>query len=235
VRALLLAAGMGTRLRPLTDTIPKCLAPIHGRPLLDYWLELACPAVERVLVNTHYLADQVRDHVNSSAWKTHVDLVHEPELLGTAGTLAANRAWFGAGPALLAHADNLTDLDVGALASAHTARAPDCVMTMLTFEADDPRSCGIVDLDERGVVQGFFEKVPDPPSNLANAAVYVLEPEALDFVASLPRPFIDFSTQVIPALIGHIQATPHRGYHRDIGNPQSLALAEAEFPRPLGG
>ena len=78
---------MGTRLRPLTNSIPKCLVAVHRHPLLDYWLALLFDAgFERVLINTHWLAQAVRDHVAASPWRESIDLVDEPELLGTGGT-----------------------------------------------------------------------------------------------------------------------------------------------------
>jgi mannose-1-phosphate guanylyltransferase len=233
MRALLLAAGIGSRLRPVTDTIPKCMVPIHGRPLLDYWLDLLFVdgAAERALINTHYLSEVVAAHVARSRWRDRLDLVHEPVLLGTAGTIKANRSYFGSASCLVAHADNLTELDASAFAAAHAARPPHCAMTMLTFETDDPRSCGILELDRQGVVQALHEKVADPPGTLANAAVYMLAPEVADCVASLPGPFIDFSTEILPRFMGRILAVATRGYHRDIGNVESLARAEREFPR----
>ena len=96
MRALILAAGLGTRLRPLTETIPKCLVPIQGKPLLNYWFDLLLGSgqIERVLVNTSYLADTVIGHVEESPWCNHVDLTHETKLLGTGGTVLANRDWF---------------------------------------------------------------------------------------------------------------------------------------------
>ncbi|MGU9982502.1 nucleotidyltransferase family protein [Phreatobacter sp. HK31-P] len=233
MRALLLAAGIGSRLRPVTDTIPKCLVPIHGRPLMDYWLDLLFGAgIERALVNTHYLPDAVRGHVATSPYAARIDLVHEPELLGTGGTLAANRAYFGRESALVAHADNLTDLDVTSLMAAHAERPARVAMTMLAFRTDDPRSCGILDLDERHVVRAFHEKVADPPGNLANAAVYVVEPEVAEMAAALGRPFVDLSTEIIPQLIGRILAVETHGYHRDIGNVESLRRAHEEFHAP---
>ena len=87
-RALLLAAGLGTRLRPLTNHVPKCLVPIKGKPLLGYWLDLLLRAgIERVLVNTHYLPDPVRRFCAESPWANRIDLVHEESLAGTAGTI----------------------------------------------------------------------------------------------------------------------------------------------------
>jgi mannose-1-phosphate guanylyltransferase len=231
LRALLLAAGLGTRLRPLTDTVPKCLVPIHGRALLDYWLDLlfAEEAVERVLINTHHLADQVRAHVGGSRWADRVDLVHEDALLGTAGTLMGNGAWFGDGDVLVAHADNLTDLRARFLIDAHHGRPDACEMTMLTFRCEDPRSCGIVELDRRGIVIGFHEKVAHPPGTLANAAVYIVSRRAREFIRSELPEVSDLSTQVIPALLGRIFAVRHRGYFRDIGTPATLALAHQDF------
>ena len=235
MRALLLAAGMGTRLRPITDSIPKCLVPVHGRPLLDYWLEnLFNGGIERVLVNTHWLAEKVEAHVAASAWRNDIDLVFELSLLGTGGTILANRDWFGKEPFLVGHADNLTDFDLAELRAAHANRPAGCLMTMLAFRADDPQSCGILELDSRGVVMAFHEKVPNPPGNLANAAVYILEPAVLDIVAAHGKREVDLSTEVMPELLGRIIAVETDRYHRDIGTPESLRRANTEYKRKPG-
>jgi mannose-1-phosphate guanylyltransferase len=232
MRALLLAAGIGSRLRPITDTTPKCLVPIHGRPLLDYWLDLIFEAgIERALLNTHWLAGKVEAHVAASRWSGRIDVVREPELLGTGGTIKANHAYFDGGPILVAHADNLTDFTVKRFLDAHATRPAGVVMTMLAFCTDDPSSCGILDVDHRGVVQGFHEKVADPPGNIANGAVYVLENELTAFISARPGPFADLSTEIIPRFAGRIQAWPTDGYHRDIGTPESLRRAHAEFTK----
>ena len=230
MRALLLAAGLGTRLRPLTNDIPKCLVPINGRPLIDYWFDnLFRSGIERVLVNKHYFADRVTAHIASSPWKDRIDQVHEPELVGTGGTLKANLDYFQNQPLFLAYADNLSDVDIHAMQAAHAQRPPSCVMTMLAFETDNPRSCGILELDAKGLVQAFHEKVPNPPGNLANGAVMIIEPEAAQAAKTMNKPVIDLSVDVIPNFLGRIQAYRHVGYHRDIGNPRSLAQAEADM------
>jgi mannose-1-phosphate guanylyltransferase len=230
LRALLLAGGYGTRLRPLTDHTPKCLVPVRGRPLLGYWFDLLFPAgIERALVNTHYLPDAVRAFVASSRWRLQVDLVHEPSLLGTGGTILANRDWLGDAPFLVAHADNLTRFDVGAFLRAHASRPSGTLMTMMTFTADDPRQCGIIEADPAGRVIAFHEKVQSPPGDRANAAVYVFEPALIEMLQSLGKPVIDLSTEVIPALVGRIATFHNDIYHRDIGTPDSLARAEREF------
>ena len=233
MRALLLAAGQGTRLRPLTETLPKCLVPIAGRPLLDYWLELlfASPEIERVLINTSWLSDQVVAHLAASPWRARVDLVHETELLGTGGTILANRDYFGSAPFLAAHADNLTEFDLDHFLSRHRDRPGGTAMSMLSFRTEDPRSCGILELDSLGVVQRFHEKVEEPPGDLANGAVYVLEPEVVAFAAGLGRPVVDLSNEVIPHFLGRIYSVETPFYHRDIGTPDSLRRAEADFAR----
>lgn len=230
MRALLLAAGIGSRLRPITDTTPKCLVEIHGRPLLDYWLDLVFEGgVESVLLNTHWLALQVESHVAASRWVDRIDLVYEEALLGTGGTVLANRGWFRNEAFLLAHADNLTDFDVAGLIEAHANRPSGHVITMLAFRTDDPSSCGILELDQQHTVLAFHEKVANPPGNLANGAVYIFEPEVIDAIAALGRPVVDLSTEVIPNYLGRILAVETDGYHRDIGNPESLRRANSEF------
>ena len=230
MRALLLAAGKGTRLRPLTEKIPKCLVPIHGKPLLAYWLELlAPPAIEAVLVNTHYLAPQVRRFVEESPWRGRVTLVHEEQLLGTGGTVLANGAFLRHDAFLVAHADNLTRFDLGAFIERHRTRPTGTLITMMTFKTDAPQSCGIVEQDARGVVSAFHEKVINPPGDDANAAVYIFEPQVLDFLAGLSKRVIDLSTEVLPRFMGRICTYPNRMYHRDIGTLDSLRRAEAEF------
>lgn len=233
MRALLLAAGLGTRLRPITDHVPKCLVPMHGKPLLGYWLDLLLPAgIERILLNTHYFPERVREFVGESPWKERISLVHEDVLLGTGGTVLKNRDFFGDSPFLVAHADNLTRFDPRAFIVRHYQRPRGCEMTMMTFETDDPRSCGIVEEDAAGVVRAFHEKVANPHGNHANAAVYIFEPAVVDFIAGLGRPVVDLSTEVIPHFVGRIATFHNSGYHRDIGTIDSLRKAEAEFPAP---
>lgn len=230
MKALLLAAGFGTRLRPITDTIPKCLVPIHGKPLLGYWLDLLLPsAIDRALVNTHYLPDVVREYVSNSSWHDKVDLVYELRLLGTGGTVLANQDYFAKETFFVAHADNLTRFDPVAFIQAHVNRRPGTLITMMTFDTDVPQSCGIVELDNDGLVIGFHEKQPNPPGRLASAAVYLFEPEIIDFMNNLNKDEFDISLDVVPYFLGKIQTFHNADYHRDIGSPESLRLAENEF------
>ena len=231
MRALLLAAGLGTRLRPITDSTPKCLVPVRGRPLLGYWLELLLPrGIESVLVNTHHHAAAVEAFIAGSPWRARIETVYEPKLLGTGGTVLRNAAWFGDSAFMVVHADNLSRFPVEEFIAAHRRRPAGAALTMMTFDTDAPRTCGIVELDARNLVRAFHEKVPDPPGIRANAAVYIVEPEVVGVLRALRREVIDFSTEVLPAFLGRIATYHNRDYHRDIGTLESLAKAEAEYP-----
>ncbi len=230
IRALLLAAGLGTRLRPLTNTIPKCLVPIHGKPLLGYWLEILGKAgVQPILINLHYFADAVLDYLNTNGFTQNISTVYEKHLLGTAGTLLKNRNFFDNESVMLVHADNLSKFDVTAFIQAHHERPSGCEITMMTFTTLTPESCGIVEMDEHGVVQAFHEKVSNPPSNLANGAVYILESSVFKFLDSLGKEEIDFSTEVLPSYMGRIFTFHNDIYHRDIGTMESYEAAKSDY------
>ena len=228
MRAILLAAGRGTRLQPLTDTIPKCLVSIKGKPLLEIWLErLSEAGIGPFLINTHYLAEQVEALVAASPHRQQVTLVHEAELLGTAGTLLANLDYFEGEDGLLIHADNYCLADFRAFVHAHEHRPTECVMTMMTFRTADPSSCGIVELDQHGVVMGFHEKVESPPGNLANGAVYVLSAELLERLGANLGGVKDFSTDILHRLLGQILTHETAEVFYDVGTPEAYAAANA--------
>jgi len=228
MKVLLLAAGLGTRLKPLTDTVPKCLVPIHGQPLLHIWLQrLAAAGAGPFLVNTHYLASKVVDFIQSSPYNSVVSLVNEPELLGTAGTLIENLGFFGGSDGMLIHADNYCLADLRAFQEAHRNRPAHCWMTMMTFRTQTPSSCGIVELDQYGVVTGFHEKVSNPPGNLANGAIYLLSAELMQWIRTLNPSPKDFSTEIIGSLMARIYTYETDAVFLDIGTPQAYALANS--------
>jgi len=222
VRALLLAAGLGTRLRPITDTIPKCLVSIKGKPLLQIWLErLTLAGIGPFLINTHYLAKNVKEFIDASPYCKQAKLVNESKLLGTAGTLIANLDYFQGEDALLIHADNYCLADFKEFQQAHAHRPSGCLMTMMTFITADPHSCGIVELDERGIVIGFHEKVKNPPGNLANCAVYILSAEFLKILSSDLNTTADFSNEVLGRFMGRIYSYKTSEEFQDIGTPEN--------------
>jgi len=184
-----------------------------------------------VLINTHYLAEKVEHYVVSSPWKERVTLTYEERLLGTGGTILRNRDFFGRDAFMVVHADNLSDLDVPSFIGAHRSRPPGSVITMMTFDTDAPQTCGIVVTDGRGVVLHMHEKVAAPPGRRANGAVYIFEPEVVDFMASIGKANVDVSTEVLPHFMGRIFAFHNQRYHRDIGTIESLRKAEIEFAR----
>ena len=119
MKAFLLAAGLGTRLRPLTDSVPKCLVPVGGRPLLDVWLDnLRAAGVDEVLINLHHMAEKVRSHLTAHRGEPRVWTSYEHTLLGSAGTLVAGRQFIGSDEVfLVVNGDDLTDFAVLALAA----------------------------------------------------------------------------------------------------------------------
>lgn len=228
MKAFLLAAGLGTRLRPITDTVPKCMLAIDGRPLLDVWLdEFDRAGVEEVLVNLHYLPDVVRRHLTARTGTPAVRTFFEPELLGSAGTLAANRDWVAGEDMFLAcNADNLTDFDLSSLIQAH--REHGAIATLTVFHSDRPSAGGVVELDAAGLVTGFTEKPSQPVSDLVNAGMYAFHPSLLDELDG-PPPH-DIGYDLLPRLVGRARAVPVEGYFRDIGTVESYQLAQQEWP-----
>ena len=232
-KALLLAGGLGTRLRPITDATPKCLVDIAGRPLLDYWFEaLSSAGVRDVLINTHHLAEAVRQFMLEKNRKGFRSVeTFEPALLGSAGTIAANADWANdADDVVIIYADNLSDLDVDRLLVAHRGHGDP--VTMLLFRAPDPRACGIAELDAEGRVISFVEKPTEPKSDLANAGVYVVTAAAWREIAEM-RAF-DLGFDVLPRFAGRMRGYIHDGYHRDIGDMKALSAAREAAPRVFG-
>lgn len=228
MKAFLLAAGIGSRLRPITDTTPKCMLDIGGRPLLGIWLdELSRAGVDEVLVNLHHLPGVVQDYVTGRAGAPAVRLSYEAELLGSAGTLAANRDWVDGEDFFLAvNADNLTDFDVCELVTAH--RQGGAVATLTAFHSPDPSAGGVLEADAGGWVTAFTEKPAEPASDLVNAGIYAFSPALLGEL-SASRP-LDIGYGLLPRLVGRARVIPVPGYFRDIGTPEAYRRAREEWP-----
>ena len=229
IKALLLAAGLGTRLKPYSDNWPKCLMPIQDRPLLEYWLKILQEScISSVLVNTHYLSEHVEVFINQSQYRGWVNSVYEPILLGTAGTIRGNIDFCSNTTVLLAHADNWTCCNFTEFIDFHkNRRSKNTVMTMMTFKCLDSKSCGIVELDCDGIVIDFHEKVENPPGDIANAAVYLLEPEVVEWIIKNPQ-ITDFSNDVIMQFRGKIATWENNEVHRDVGTIVSLRNAQSD-------
>jgi mannose-1-phosphate guanylyltransferase len=227
MKALLLAGGYGTRLRPLTDNLPKCLMPIGGKPLLEIWLQsLSKVGVNEFLINTHYLHEQVEKYIESSSFSSQVTLVHEENLLGTAGTLINNRQYWESEECLfIAHADNYCLADFVEFRHSHDLRPNFCSISMMTFRTEKPQDCGVVLLSEKGVVLDFYEKVKNPPSNIANGAIYIFSKDALKKICLEYNDAKDISTDLIPKFKGHINTYFTGSKLIDIGTPHQYRTA----------
>ena len=232
MKAFLLSAGIGTRLRPLTNETPKCLLPINGKPLLQIWLEhLPKHGIKEVLVNTHWHHEKVEAFLEK--WRSnHLRVVtfHEHELLGSAGTLLANRDWVADGrPFFILYGDNLTNVDLRRMYGFHLGHG--LPFTLGVFRAERPEACGIAEVDEDGVVVGFEEKPEHPKSDLAAAGIYVVDQRIFEFfpedVESI-RP-LDLGFHVIPRMVGRMKAYLIEEFLMDIGTMESYERAQGAW------
>ncbi len=199
-KAMLLAAGKGTRLRPLTNTVPKCMIPIDGVPVLERNIKwLARYGVNDLIINLHYMPDAVRNYFeDGSKWGVHITYSLEESILGTAGAVKKVE-WFFDGPFFLWYGDNLSNCDLKELYTFHQRR--EAAASMALHYREDPTASGIVGLDEDGKITRFLEK-PRPEeifSHWVNAGIYVLERQVLDFIPSSGAP--DFSHDIFPVML----------------------------------
>ncbi|MFL5871245.1 MAG: sugar phosphate nucleotidyltransferase [Solirubrobacterales bacterium] len=205
MRAMVMAAGLGTRLRPLTYEVPKPMVPVANRPVMELLLRLlARQGFGEVVANLHWFPETIESRFGDGAEQgVELTYIHEPELTGTAGGVRAAREFLTAedGPFVVLAGDALTDIDLNALADAHANNGG--IATLTTKRVSNVSEYGVVVTDGQGRVSGFQEK-PDPSealSDLANCMIYVLEPEIFDyFPASDP---VDFALDVFPELLAH--------------------------------
>lgn len=227
MKAFLLAAGHGTRLRPYTDNTPKCLLPIRGTPMLEIWLALCRRyGVTDVLVNTHAHASAVKEFVHR--WKdgVRVSVVEEHELYGSAGTLAANRAWVERDDKFwVFYADVLTKTDLAKMLAFHQ---PTSVATLGLYAVSDPQRCGIATLDEHDTILSFVEKPATPAGNLAFAGLLLATPELLN---SIPQKRgADVGFDVLPRLVGRMCGYRIPEFVMDIGTLENYESAQKLWP-----
>jgi mannose-1-phosphate guanylyltransferase len=228
MKAFLLAAGEGRRLRPLTDTVPKCLVPIGGTPLLAIWLTaLERGGVTDVLVNLHYAHERVREFLDDWRSSLRVHTAYEPALLGSGGTVLTNRGFVHDEDSfLIAYADNLTTLDLGRMTAFHDSTTT--ALTLGVSPTDRPSQKGTVVLDDRGRVVLFEEKAPQPRSNLANAGVYLARQRMFDyFPTGMPASgVLDFGFDVLPRMAPDLTAYRVEELLIDIGTLEDYARAQ---------
>jgi NDP-sugar pyrophosphorylase family protein len=199
-KAMLLAAGKGTRLRPLTDTVSKCMVVIAGKPILEHNIErLKSYGVTDIVINLHYQPESIITHFgDGSRFGVRLTYSFEPELLGTAGAVKQVAAMFDA-PFFVWYGDNLSDCRLDHLWRLHVARSG--VATIALHHRDDPTQSGIVELDDNDRVVRFLEKPRAEQifSHWVSAGILVLEPRLLDAIAANEP--TDFGREVFPKLL----------------------------------
>jgi mannose-1-phosphate guanylyltransferase len=228
VKAFLLAAGHGTRLRPITDTIPKCLVPIRGTPLLSIWLGLCKRfGIDEVLINVHAHGAVVKEFLRQNASATQMRVIEESQLLGSAGTLRSNRDWIAGDDSFwVFYADVLCRVNLAAMLQLHSQRKP--AATLGVYEVSDPSRCGIVSTGNDGVIQRFVEKPTTPVGNLAFSGIMIGTPEMLDEIpGDIPA---DIGFHVLPRLTGRMLAFTIHDYLIDIGTMENYLIAQETWP-----
>ncbi len=231
-KAVILAAGEGTRLRPLTLDRPKPMLPIAGRPLLEHTLNwLRRYGITEVAINLHYRPQAIRDYFgDGQRFGLTITYSYEPVIRGTAGALHPLRPFLDE-TFVIVYGDVLTDLDLGALIAFHRAR-PGAWMTLSLYRVPNPTEKGIVALDETGRIVRFVEKpAPDRVfSDLASAGVIITEAAILDFIPA--EGFDDIGYHLLPRLLAagvpvYGWPLPQGTYLIDIGSPEQYAQAQA--------
>ena len=216
MKAFLLAAGYGTRLRPLTNTTPKCLVPICGKPLLAWWLQLfERYNIQEVLINTHYLPDAVREFINKHNKSTSKVRIANKNFVGSEKEF------------LICYADNLTNVNLESMISFH--RQKNSILTMGLFHTNKPKECGIAAIDSNKLIYEFVEKPQNPKSNLANAGIYVTNNEIFNYIPNIHP--CDFGKDVLPKLVNKMYGYEIKEYLLDIGNLDNYQKAQEEWQR----
>lgn len=230
MKAMILAAGEGRRLRPLTDAVPKPMLPVGGRPLVVHLIDLLrSHGVREIAINLHHQPEAISAFLGDGRhFGVRVTYSLEERLLGSAGGVKRMEAFFGDEPFLVIYGDVLTGLDLTALHAFHTSRG--AALTMALHQPEALNECGVVDLSEDGRVLAFVEK-PGPgeePSRWANAGIYIVEPPVLRQIP--PDTPFDFGADLFPLLLE--RAASLYGYVSDapvvdIGTPEGYVRAEA--------
>ncbi len=238
MKAIILAAGEGTRLRPLTQHCPKSMLPVAGRPMLEYpiaWLRHY--GITQIAINLHHCPQVVIDHfADGHAHGVDITYSLEETILGTAGGVKRMSSFLD-GTFVLVYGDVLTDLDLEVLIRSHLSHLEGPHLSMSLYRVPNPEQCGIVSLDVAGRVVRFAEKprVQDVFSDLAHAGVSILDPELLQHIPD--DCFYDFGQDLFPRLLHagvpiYGWTLPQTAYLIDIGTPDKYARAQREWPTP---
>lgn len=233
MKAFLLAAGLGTRLKPITNSIPKCLVDICGKPLLGWWIDLFQKhAINKVLINLHHFSEQVIYFIESYNHNLSIEYFYEERLLGSGGTLRANKDFVKEESSFfICYADNLTNYNLTEFFNFHKSKMSDFSMSL--FKTDQPTAKGIALLNSDNVIIDFEEKPKKPKSEMANAGIYISSPRILDFITNDQTTDIGFD--LLPKLVGRMTGWKTSDYLIDIGTYKDLEKAKIEWEKILKG
>lgn len=221
-KAMVLAAGLGTRLRPLTDLISKPMAPIVNRPVMEHIIKLlADHGFEDIVCNLHYFPDEIKNHFrDGSKWGVNIVYSFEEELLGTAGGVKKVEDFFQGQTFLVISGDALTDIDLSEAYDFHKEKKGEA--TLILTEVEDTTQFGVVILDEQKRIKGFQEKPlsGEAKSNLANSGIYFFEPGIFKYMPPKGQ-FYDFGKNLFPDFLERdipYYGYTHKRYWNDVGS-----------------
>jgi mannose-1-phosphate guanylyltransferase len=196
--------------------------------MIDIWLDLcARSGITDVLINLHAHSDLIQAHLDRGTCELRVCLVREERLLGSAGTLAANRDWIGSDPAFwILYSDVLTSTDLNRMRDFHFSHGN--VATLGLYQVPDPSRCGVAITASDGVITDFQEKPRHPRSNWVFSGLMIASPKLFDFIPTIIPADIGF--HVLPRLLGKMRAFPISDYLLDIGTMPNYQKAQATWP-----
>jgi mannose-1-phosphate guanylyltransferase len=223
-KCILLAAGLGARLQPLTNSTPKCLVKIKGRPLLEYWLVLLQKhGIKDVLINTHHLHHQVSDYIDSIVTSLEITLSYEEDLLGSYTTLVKNKNYYKEQDSILvANADNLTNINLSNFFEYHYSNPFGATVALIKTE--NPTECGIVEMNFDNKIISYEEKPSFPRSDLSNAGIYIFDKILLDKFEENTL-LLDIGYDLLPRLVDCSSGYVLTEFLIDIGSHFSLDIA----------
>ena len=225
--AFLLAAGLGTRLKPFTDLYPKCLAPIIGIPLLCIWIKKleSLEYIETIFINVHYKKDEVYAMLEELSFdKKRVHLVDEEDLIGTGGSIKSMSSLSSANEYLIIHADNYSEVDLNDFVQMYKNKSLNnkkISSAIVGFKSRDYNNCGFMVGDEMGVLIDFKVKPKREVNGLANGALFVCTDHLLNELVVETNAF-DFSTECLPKMVGRSVIYETNELHVDVGSIDRL-------------
>jgi len=227
VKALLLAAGLGTRLGEITHNLPKALIEVGHKTILDMNIQkLQEIGVKEILVNTHHKSELIEAHLTLTDSKTKVNTSYEAKLLGTGSTLRKHVKWLSTSDFVVMHADNYFSDDLLGLKRTHfDLKSSETVATLATFDCLNPSECGIIKLSPDGTISEFDEKPTQPKGNLASSAIFIFRPNAEEVILELPNIGADISKDLVPKIMRKTYTHHLKGVFIDIGTPEMLNRA----------